>query len=80
MYAKTPYLINFATKTIAKNFHQLYFKIPATKVMGSPKIGVQDNNSDIKPYLLKNFVAFSTDFFLKYAFLIVNSRRYLPSR
>lgn len=80
MYAIAVYRKNFAIKTKIKNFHQLYFKIPATKVIGSPMMGVQDNSKDTNPYFLKNLVAFWIELGLKYDFLIANSLRYFPKR
>ncbi len=63
-----------------KNFHQLYLSIPATKVIGSPMMGVQESNSDIKPYFSKSFVAFCMEFCLKYDFFSAKFLRYFPKR
>ena len=35
-----------------------YRRVPATKVIGSPINGTQDNNNDHFPYLLKSSVPF----------------------
>ena len=47
------YLENFATITKIRNFLKSYFKIPATKVIGSPTIGNQEKRIEKAPYLSK---------------------------
>jgi hypothetical protein len=47
------YLDNFAIVTKITNFLKSYFKIPATKVIGSPIIGNHEKRIVINPYLSK---------------------------